>query len=173
MDWLTKQKTYVGIIIFLVAINLTAIILLWVGRPGPPPMYKNGRPDTNNFLKNELGLNNDQEKKFKLLRQTLFDSIDVINKQIWVKKLEIQKQAFKENPDTLKVNKLLQEIVNYQIHNEKLMFNHFSALRNILAPDQLDKFNKIISQPDKITPPPHDRNHQNPPPPGEFPPPGR
>ena len=173
MDWLTKQKTYVGIIVLLVAINLTAIILLWVGRPGPPPMFKNGRSDTNNFLKNELGLNNDQEEKFKLLRQTLFDSIDVINKQIWVKKLEIQEQAFKENPDTLKVNKLLQEIVSYQIHNEKLMFTHLSALRNILAPDQLDKFNKIISQPDKISPPPHDRNNQNPPPPGEFPPPGR
>jgi hypothetical protein len=165
MDLLAKQKTYVWTIIVLVILNLTTIILLWIGRPGPPPMDRHGRPDTNNFLKNELGLNNDQENKFNSLRHSLFDSMDISNKQIWAKKLEIQEQAFKQNPDTLKVNKLLQEIGNYQSHNEKLIFNHFSQLHKFLSPDQLIKFSKILSRPDNISPPPHPGNNLNPPPP--------
>jgi hypothetical protein len=49
MDWLTKQKTYIWLIIFLVVINLTTLVLLWVGRPGPSILNKNDHPDTNRF----------------------------------------------------------------------------------------------------------------------------
>jgi c-di-GMP-related signal transduction protein len=132
-------------------------------------MDRHGRPDTNNFLKNELGLNNDQENKFNFLRHSLFDSMDIINRQIWAKKLEIQNQAFNPNPDTLKVNKLLHEIGEYQIQNEKLIFNHFSELHKFLSPDQLVKFNKIVSRPDKTSLP---HNPGEPPHSGMPPPPG-
>ncbi|MDR3611617.1 MAG: periplasmic heavy metal sensor [Ignavibacteriaceae bacterium] len=173
MDWLTKQKTYVLVIILLVVVNITTLILLWTGFPGPPPMDKNGHPDTNNFLKNELGLDQQQQEKFNLLRQTLFDSMDSLNKQLWAKKLEIQEQAFKVNPDTQKVNRLLQEIAGYQIQNEKLMFYHFTGLRNILSAEQLVKFNKILNGPNKNAPRPGGKHNHNSPPPGEIPPPRR
>ena len=60
MDWLTKQKTQAWAIVVLVIINIATLVTLWMGRPTLPPMLINGRPDINNFLKNELGLNNDQ-----------------------------------------------------------------------------------------------------------------
>jgi hypothetical protein len=164
MDWLTKQKTYIWAIVVLVLINIATLVTLWLGRPAPPPIDKNGRPDNNNFLRNELGLNNDQENKFQLLRKSLFDSMDVINKQIWTKKMEIHDQAFNPNPDTQKVNNLLGQIASLQVLSEKLLFNHFSGLKNILSPGQLIQFNKIISRPDMVNGP---RN------PGEFPPPGQ
>ena len=172
MDWLTKQKTQAWAIVVLVIINIATLVTLWMGRPALPPMFINGRPDTNNFLKNELGLNNDQENKFNLLRKSLFDSMDVINKQIWTKKSEIQNQAFKENPDTQKVNNMLQEIAGFQVLNEKLMFNHFTELYKVLSADQLVKFHKLLSMTGR-------NNHKNMPPPagmpphpGEPPPPG-
>jgi hypothetical protein len=162
MDWLTKQKTQAWAIVVLVIINIATLVTLWMGRPALPPMFINGRPDNNNFLKNELGLNNDQENKFQLLRKSLFDSMDVINKQIWTKKSEIQNQAFKENPDTQKVNDLLQEIAGFQVLNEKLMFNHFTELYKVLSADQIVKFHKLLSMPDR-------NNHKNMPPPGMLP----
>jgi len=171
MDWLTKQKTQAWAIVVLVIINITTLVTLWMGRPALPPMFINGRPDNNNFLKNELGLNNDQENKFNLLRKSLFDSMDVINKQIWIKKSEIQNEAFKENPDTQKVNNLLQEIAGFQVLNEKLMFNHFTELYKVLSADQIVKFHKLLSMTGR-------NNHKNVPPPGmpphpgEMPPPG-
>jgi hypothetical protein len=128
-------------------------------------MLINGRPDINNFLKNELGLNNEQENKFNLLRKSLFDSMDVINKKIWIKKSEIQNQAFKENPDTQRVNELLQEIAGFQVLNEKLMFNHFTQLNKVLSADQIVKFHKFLSMAGG-------NNHKNMPPPGMLPPPG-
>jgi hypothetical protein len=181
MVWFAKQITYVWTIVLLVILNIATLLTLWLGRPTLPSMFKNGRPDVNNFLRNELGLNNDQENKFQLLRKSLFDSMDVINKQIWTKKSEIHDQAFKVNPDTQKVNNLFQEIAALQVLNEKLMFNHFSALKNILSPEQLVKFNNIVSRPDKISPPhnPGEMPHPGEPPhagmpphPGEMPPPG-
>src|ERR1035438_5036490 len=147
MDWLTKQKTQAWAIVLLVIINIATLVTLWMGRPTLPPMLINGRPDINNFLKNELGLNNDQENKFNLLRKSLFDSMDVINTQIWIKKSEIQNQAFKENPDTQRVNNLLQEIAGFQVLNEKLMFNHFTQLYKVLSADQVVKFHKLPSMP--------------------------
>jgi len=181
MDWLTKQKTQAWAIVVLVIINIATLVTLWMSRPALPPMFINGRPDNNNFLKNELGLNTDQESKFQLLRKSLFDSMNVINKQIWTKKLEIHDQAFNPNPDIQKVNNLLQQIASLQVLSEKLLFNHFAGLKNILSPDQLIKFNKIISRPD-IIPGPHNPGEPlqpgqiphtgMPPHPGELPPPG-
>jgi|ERR1035438_816806 hypothetical protein len=177
MDWLTKQKTQAWAIVVLVIINIATLVTLWMGRPTLPPMLINGRPDINNFLKNELGLNNDQENKFNLLRKSLFDSMDVINTQIWIKKSEIQNQAFKENPDTQRVNNLLQEIAGFQVLNEKLMFNHFTQLYKVLSADQVVKFHKLLSMPGrndhKNMPPPGMLPHAGMPPhPGELPPPG-
>ena len=168
MDWLTKQKTYVWLIILLVVINLTTLVLLWIGRPCPPPFNKNDRPDTNKFIKNELDLSDDQENKFAQIRKTLFNSTDSLNKALWIKKKEIQEEAFKENPDTQKVNTLAGEIGALQNKKKKYIFNHFSEVKKVLNKEQLLKFENIISKKDKNRQHPFDGERQGPPPPNEM-----
>jgi len=171
MDLLTKQKTYVWLIILLVAINLTTLVLLWVGRPGPPPLNKHNKPDTDKFLKNELSLSNEQESKLKQLRQELFDSTAGLNNTIRMMKKQLQEEAFKINPDITKVDSLLKNIGKMQSKNEQFMFNHFGQLRKVLSEEQQIKFKRIISEAGKNGQRPERRDGQHPPPPiNEFPP---
>lgn len=175
MDWLTKQKTYMWLVILLVIINLTTLIFLWIGRPNPPEMNDRKRPDTSKFLKDELGLNEEQDKKLKELRQTLFDTTGKINEMIWVKKSLIQEESFKEIPDNEKVNTLVKEIGELESKGEMLRYNHFAQVGKVLTDKQLEKFKKVLGQNRMHKPIPFEGERQGPPPPpqGEFPPPVR
>lgn len=171
MDWLTKQKTYVWLIILLLVVNLTTLTLLWLGRPGPPPFNNNDLPNTNKFLKNDLGLNDEQEKMFTQIRKAHFDSTGALNGELWLKRRLIQEEAFKDNPDTQIVNMLSNEIGNLQKVNEKFIFNHFLELKKVLNKEQLEKFKTIISKKEKKRPQPFDGERHGPPPPDGMPPP--
>lgn len=175
MDWLTKQKTYVWLVILLVIINLTTLIFLWIGRPNPPEMNDRKRPDTSKFLKDELGLNEEQDKKLKELRQTLFDTTGKINEMIWVKKSLIQEESFKEISDNEKVNTLAKEIGELESKGEMLRYDHFVQVGKVLTDKQLEKFKKVLGQNKMHKPIPFEGERQGPPPPpqGEFPPPVR
>ena len=174
MDWLTKQKTYVWLIVVLIIINLTTLVFLWMGRPSHPEMYPDKRPDTNKFLKNELGLHEEQDRKLKELRQALFDTTGKINEMIWVKKSLIQEESFKEISDNEKVNTLAKEIGELESKGEMLRYDHFVQVGKVLSDKQLEKFKKVLGQNRMHKPIPFEGQRQGPPPPqGEFPPPVR
>jgi hypothetical protein len=163
MDWLTKQKTYIWLIVLLVFINLTTLVILWIGQPGSPPFNKNDRPDTNKFLKYELGLSDEQEIMFTQIRKTHFDSTGSINKEIWLKRRSIQNEAFKDIPDTQMVNTLSDEIGVLQEINEIFIFNHFLELKKVLSREQLEIFKNIIIKKEKNKRQPFDGERQGPP----------
>lgn len=175
MDWLTKQKTYLWLVILLVIINLTTLIFLWVGRPNPPEMNDRKRPDTNKFLKNELCLNEEQDKKLKELRKELIDSTSKLNENIWSKKQEIQYESFSENPDIEKVNSLSRQIGEIETQLEIFRFNHFAEVKKVLTSEQAIKFKNILAENGKHIPSPFDGKKEGPPlpPPDGFPPPER
>lgn len=173
MDWLTKQKTYVWLIILLVVINLTTLIFLWVGRPDPPEFSERKRPDTNKFLKNELGLDDDQDKKLKELREELFDTTETLRELLGNKNQLLQEESFKETPDLEKVNTLVAEIGELEAQSEMLRFNHFALVKKVLTEEQSKKFKALIGENKKHKPGRDDGERQGPPPPPPdgFPPP--
>lgn len=167
MDWLTKQKTYLILIIILIVINVSVLVILWLGRSELPKRFPQNPQNVNMFLQKELGLNEKQDDQLKQIRQNLFDSTNIIDKQIWIKKRELQDEAFKENPDSLKVNVIIMEISALQSQVEKYMFKHFSSIKNILNDDQILKFKKLLDQSGMRKHEPRDgeRQKQLPPPP--------
>lgn len=173
MDWLTKQKTYVWLIVVLIIINITTLLFLWLGRPQPPDMNRDKKPDMDKFLKNELGLNQEQDQKIKQLRETLFDTTSKINELIWTNKKLLHEESFKEFPDNEKVNTIAIEIGNLETQGEILRFNHFTQIGKVLNVEQLKKFRNLLGEKNKHKPEimEGDRNSPPPPPPGEFPPP--
>ncbi len=172
MDWLTKQKTYVWLVILLVIINLTTLIFLWTGRPKPPVMDIRNGPDTNKFLKNELGLNDEQDKKLKELREELFDTTEILREQIGAKRQFLKEESFKESPDIEKVKSIANEIGILETKSEMLRFAHFTMIKKVLTEQQAEKFRSILGE-NKNHKPWKDRGeNQNPPPPPDgFPPP--
>jgi hypothetical protein len=175
MDWLTKQKTYVWLVVVLVIINITTLLFLWLGRPQSPEMNRDRKPDTDKFLKKELGLNEEQDQKLKQLRATLFDTTGKINDLILAKKKLIQEESFREIPDNEKVNLLAKEIGELESQVEILRYSHFTQVSKVLNVEQLKKFKEILGENSKHKPGPFEGERQGPPPPprGEFPPPGR
>lgn len=175
MDWLSKQKTYVWLVILLVIINLATLIFLWIGRPKPPEMSEGKRPDTNKFLKNELGLNDAQNKKLKDLREELFDTTETLRELLWSRKHLLQEESFKDTADLVQVKSLVTEIGNIEALLEMLRFDHFTLVKKVLTEEQSKKFKSIISENGKLKPGPFEGKREGPPPPprDDFPPPGR
>jgi hypothetical protein len=173
MDWLTKQKTYVWLVVVLIIINLTTLLFLWMGKPKPPEMDNNKRQGTDRFLKNELGLNDEQDNKLKELRQSLFDTTGKINEMIWTKKNLIKEESFTQNPDNEKVKILAKEIGELESQAEILRYNHFAQVGKVLSEEQLIKFKKMLGENRRNKPGPFEGERKGPPPPprGEFSPP--
>lgn len=165
MDWLTKQKTYVWLVVLLVIINLATLLFLWLGRPTPPEFGDRKRPDTNKFLKNELELTDDQDKKLKELREELFDTTETLRELIGNKKQLLKEESFKETPDLEKVNTLVAEIGELEAQSEMLRFNHFTLVKKVLTDEQIKKFKSIICENKKHKPGMSEGNRQGPPPP--------
>jgi hypothetical protein len=170
MDWLAKQKTYAVLIFILILLNISILAILWIGRPKAERQMPQKPPDTDMFLKKELGLNENQEELFKRSRKKLFESTRNLDEAIWIKKRELQTEAFKEKPDTLKVNAIIGEIASMQSQIEKYMFKHFSDMKESLNKEQLDKFRKLFDESRKQKREPGYRDGQGPPPqpPGEI-----
>lgn len=165
MDWLTKQKTYLWLIIILIVINIFSLTFIWLRKPCPPAPNPGDFREKNLFLKKELGLNDEQMKNMELLRKELRDTTDLFMNNLWQKRRELQKEALKDKPDTNKVNYLISEISGLNVKTEQYMLKHFSELKKILSPDQFEKFIRMMDKPkmqgkpmmengDKQVPPP-------------------
>ncbi|QQS36647.1 MAG: periplasmic heavy metal sensor [Ignavibacteriales bacterium] len=171
MDWLTKQKTYVWLIIILVIINLTTLVLLWMDRPSPLKRQSPGMRGTDTFLKTELGLTEEQDKQLRESRDKFFGLTRTLNDSIGTLKREIQKEGLSGKYDSIRVDALISDIGKLQSRLEKYAFDHFSELAKFLKPDQVTKFQKMFER-NRKHPPGHKENHHNEPPPfGEPPPP--
>ncbi|NWF88665.1 MAG: periplasmic heavy metal sensor [Ignavibacteriaceae bacterium] len=165
MDWLTKQKTYAFLILFLIVVNVSILIILWMGRPKPPEHFSQKPPNNEMFLRKELGLSDEQDKLLKQNRKLMLDSSRVLDEILWNKKRELQAEAFKEKVDSAKVNILLNEITLLRSKMESMMFKHFSDLKAILTKEQLEKFKRLLDETRKPGPRPEMENKRMPPPP--------
>ncbi len=161
MDWLTKQKTYVWFIIFLVVINLATLIFLWFDRSGSKNDFEHGPRRTDNFLKAELGLTDEQDKLMKDSRDRFFDSSGKIMNEMDQLKKQLRSEAFNQNPDSISVDSITARIGILQSQTEELAFKHFKELNSILNSEQSKKFQEIFNRDRKH---PHDHNGKHPPP---------
>lgn len=164
MDWFTKQKAFVWIIIVLVVINITSLVLMWLERSPSHPSKNEETRGTDSFLKSELSLSDEQAEALIKSRDKFFDSKRKLDDEMWLRKNEIKNEGFKKNPDTLKVKNLSDEIGKIQSEIEQLAFKHFSELGIVLNDDQSEKIKKILDRGGKHPRGPGDKRPPGPPP---------
>lgn len=170
MDWLTKQKTYVWLIIILVVINLTTLILLWIDRPDNKQPFERGPKGLDNFLKAELGLNDEQDRLMKELRDNFFASSRKIMDEMDILKKQVKVEAFKQNPDKILIDSIAVKVGSLQSQIELMAFKHFNELSSILNPEQSKKFLEIFEK-NRRSPHTHSGERPTGPPPSNNPPP--
>ncbi len=178
MDFVTKQKVALWIIVVLILLNLTTLILLWLPHEYHyPPMRPTEMPKDRKFI-SEFNLTPEQKSQFEQYRDEYFEVIKKYTGQINSKKYELMEMLFRKEPDNQKLNTLADELGQLNAEFEKVRFRQILKFKSILTDIQFNIFKKIVDEAykpkpgemDRGGPPPKfDARHPNdmpPPPPG-------
>ena len=161
------------LILLLVVMNISTIGFCWLlwnkmeHQTHPMDEVNNRPPSPNTSIAEQLNLNADQNKQFVQLREEHFAARKVIDDKI----NEIRNQLFdvikNDNPDTAKMNALVNKIGELETQKQLNITKHFASLRNICSKEQKEKFDVWINDIVKLIGP------QGPPPRPEDRPPHR
>ena len=166
-----KQKRYLWIIIIiLLVMNITALALLWLGRPegrrpqsGPPnPVEEKNR--TEQMLQKELGFDKMQTEQYLKMRLEHRSQAQQLNDEIRQLKKEMFDEVLQDNPQPLLSDSLLRLVQEKQAKLEQVTFQHFLDLKKLCKPDQKDKLKLLMHEVFRQNLPPG-RNSAGPPPP--------
>ncbi|MBU0473794.1 MAG: hypothetical protein KKF62_06480 [Bacteroidetes bacterium] len=169
-----KQKRYlVIVIIILIILNLSTIVMIWIGRPQESNKeipYAQPR-DIKIMLKKELNFSNEQTEKYLMLRDKHQEVTINLEKEIRNLKKQMFDKVLEDNNSSTISDSLLKLSLEKQSELEKLTFKHFVELKELCNSEQQKKLQLLIHV---MFGPPKDRMNegfQPPLPKGELPPP--
>ena len=165
---MSKTKLLSIAVIGLLLINITMVSFLILRKPPPPPegrppMGLEGQPSSQddgpkNVIIDRLGFDKEQVAAYeKLIAEhqasvkSLQDSIHLIKNALY--------QTLNHNAFTGK-DSLINQLNIFQKQMELTHYDHFTALKKLCRPDQMDRFNKLTNElarfftPGKNNPPP-------------------
>ena len=147
MNYFTKSRIYIFLIILLALLNVALMLFLW---KGPPSKFGRGGPGREQarlefFLERELGLSEEQMRQYSQLRKAHFQEV----RQEFRKARRLKSTLFdlvgKEN-NAMEKQQILEQIAKTQLAIDSLTFIHFENLRNICDEDQQLKFDQVIKK---------------------------
>ena len=151
-----REKILLFIILFLVLVNSTTLILMWMNRP-PFPLHHGqpgGSPDK--IIIERLKLDDEQIKQFEILKkehQAQMREINTQSKVLHQKYFELLKN---ENVDDSTADVYEKQLANLTEQREEFTFNHFKKIKAICKTEQIKLFNDFVGELGKILtgPPP-------------------
>lgn len=143
-----NNKTLVFLIVILLISNIGLLLYFFVLKPSPK---KPGGPRNDfsvvDYMKKEVGFNDDQSKQFEVLHNQNKESLKVISDSIRGKKNALYKILQEGgNPTDSVVNEMTASIGAYQQRLELTMFRHFEKVRSLCTPDQRTKFDTMVNR---------------------------
>lgn len=138
----TKSLKYWKIFAFiLIALNITLIVILVLGRPPRP--REGDSPEK--YIVEKLKFTTQQETEFNTLKEAHHDSVIVLQAE----GKELRKLFFdglkSESPDISK-DSLVNKIAENQKQIELVTYDHFEKVKQICTPEQKIIFNDIIRE---------------------------
>lgn len=145
MNTSTRYRVLVGVIILLVALNITTLILLGLKKPveesKPLPWGKEVNADVEqrlipHRLEQELNLNPQQQELYHGMME-----VYQLNKQenkLQLQELyrEMMEELSLEHPDTVLLNQLAEQIGSLHQEQQKATIDHFLNMQNICSHEQ-------------------------------------
>ena len=152
MDFFIKNKVAGSIIIILVILNVVLISLFWYREFRRPDIGFRDQPRSERperimgFVKQELGLTDEQAEQFTAQRRKLYDEMDPLLKQIHDLRMKLTEAIFADQPEKDTVYSLISRISATEQQREEAMFNHIQQLRAICSPEQQQKLRKLMRE---------------------------
>jgi hypothetical protein len=160
MENKNKKRILIGALIVLIIMNLAALGSFGYHKYGSchkdkkecqkdQDLSKNPHDRIKDYVKKELKLNTIQFDKFCQLKDLNLKNTDSIWEQM-VKLRELtQKEITKANPDSLRLIQMADTIGLLHRSMQLEMNRHFLAVKKILDPNQLIKYNEMIKNIDR------------------------
>jgi Spy/CpxP family protein refolding chaperone len=145
MNYFTKNRILIWIVISAFAINISAIVtILYHTNKGKCKMEKEGfHQRSHEFFKNELNLSPEQDKQFQDLFATSRDEAKPIVIKMREQRQSLMKVLFEKSLDTVKLNLISDSILQSQSLLFQHTLKHYLSLKKILKEDQQDKLNLL------------------------------
>jgi Spy/CpxP family protein refolding chaperone len=147
MNSITKNRSLVSIIIFLLITNIAMLVFFLVLNN---PVQKNQHPKDQNgmsgVLQNEVGFTKGQVDSYLALRKNQMDTVHALFDQLRKSKMDFYNLIYSSQVSDSSLNKAADLIAERQKALDLQMFSHFKTVRNICTPDQLQKFDSTIKK---------------------------
>jgi len=147
MDAVTKNRSLVSIIIFLLISNITILIFFLCLSDGRKGFH--GKEDRNTvsvFLQKEIGFNKQQMDEYQKLRGTHMQSVKPLFDDIRSAKESFYNLLYINNVADSTVNKAAAVIGEKQMVLDMQMFSLFKNVRNLCTPQELPKFDSLFKK---------------------------
>jgi Spy/CpxP family protein refolding chaperone len=151
MDYFSKNKISLWIIVILVLLNLFTLSTIWYDRfhiPDrfPRPEGRHQRQDGLKRLERKLNLTADQIKIFESLRQQHFEKMVPLHQEIFSIRRELMDEVIKTEPDTARIRELTSRIGVKETERERNIIEHFTEMRSVCTPAQREKFESLLRE---------------------------
>ena len=144
MNYFSKNKVILWVLVFLVIVLLTALISLiifFTGKSGTlnqPPSGNTGRR-----FNQELSLTPAQSGKVDAILHEYRNATEPISLNIGSYRAQLLQELATSNPDTNLINKYLEDICNLQKQMQKTSVKQYMALQEICTPFQCERLSSL------------------------------
>jgi len=154
MNILQKKRFVIGIIVFLLLINISAISTIVFHKyhyteikdDATNNNNKNHHLRVKNFIKEELGLTDKQFTHYCSLKDENINKTELILGKIHEYRRLIIEEIKEDKPDTVILNKFSHKIGELHTQIQVETIRHFLEVKKNLDKDQIEKFKIILSR---------------------------
>jgi len=145
MNFFSKNRFVFWLLIFLVIINLTALITFLVFFHNNSSASSQQLPKNQGGMKfrKELSLSTAQSEKVDVILTDYRDSTEPIASNIRNCRAQILEELAKDKPDTTVLNKYVEDLCSMQKQMQKASVNQYMALKQICNPAQCQKLSAL------------------------------
>ena len=150
---MNKNALY-WIIALLVLLNIFTMFMLWQDHWDRKADFHNQRPgmfhqegeNKPEFIQRELDLSKEQTTRFRKYKKEHLKRVNQISEKIHNTKRLLLHETFSKNPDSLRVDSLINRIGNLQKKLEESNFTQINKMKEICNPKQLKKLEILFNE---------------------------
>ena len=143
METIKKNRSLIGIIIFLLVSNIGMLIFFLVLGNGTRKDHPPHKDIIATFLKNDMGFTQQQMDQYDKIHKDHMDKMKPFFDSVHSSKDNFYNLLNVNEPDSV-VNKAAAVIGENQMSLDLKMFKHLQNVRNLCTPDQLPKFDSLF-----------------------------
>lgn len=144
-----KKRITIYLIVIVTLINLsslgTILYLKWTEEDNVPVSVLPG--SRFEIMKEELKLTPQQLEQFEKIRTELHSRLDTLDTKFNSLRKEMLSEIWQtQKPDSQKIENILQLFSQLQLETQRWIVQHFYKFKEVLTPEQAEKFYKIVSE---------------------------